>query len=82
MSLAFKRLRHGGDRRETGVERLSSGILASNKAILQKKAIDAGAEEGVDCFVGVFTMGWPLTLKLVFSTICRPVVLPTAWRRW
>ena len=27
---------------------------------------------------GVFTIGWPFTLKLVFSTIWRPVVLPTA----
>src|SRR5579859_1518258 len=29
---------------------------------------------------GVLTMGWPLTLKLVFKTISRPVVLPTASR--
>ena len=31
---------------------------------------------------GVFTMGWPLTLKLVFKTISRPVVLPTAGGRF
>src|SRR5215510_13281190 len=30
---------------------------------------------------GVLTIGWPLTLKLVFRTISRPVVLPTASRR-
>src|SRR5256885_5681135 len=27
---------------------------------------------------GVLTIGWPLTLKLVFSTISRPVTFPTA----
>ena len=27
---------------------------------------------------GVLTMGWPLTLKLVFNTISRPVSLPTS----
>jgi len=27
---------------------------------------------------GVLTMGWPLMLKLVFKTISRPVVFPTA----
>jgi len=30
---------------------------------------------------GVLTIGCPLTLKLVFSTICRPVVSPTARSR-
>src|ERR1700738_4770753 len=29
---------------------------------------------------GVFTMGWPFTLKLVFRTISRRVTLPTALR--
>src|ERR1700676_1151748 len=29
---------------------------------------------------GVFTMGWPFTLKLVFRTISRPVILPPAFR--
>ena len=33
--------------------------------------------------VGVFTIGWPFTLKLVFNTISLPVAAPTARnKRW
>ena len=31
--------------------------------------------------VGVLTIGWPFTLKLVLSTISRPVFFPTSCSR-